>query len=186
MRFIPQAGFLGATVDEVVLHSLSAAEVVALRRGLAEHQVLFFRNQPLTPEKHRQLALLLGTLHSHPAHPTADGFPEVTILHHDQNTPTKIDTWHTDMTFMADPPEVSILQALEVPERGGDTLFSSCGAAWDHLSERFAQFLAPLKAVHDFRYGFRQSLAEPGGAARLADALATFPAVRHPVMQRHP
>jgi len=177
---------LGAEVDDVSLNRLSSEEVRELRRGLAEHQVLFFRDQALAPAAHRDLGLLLGTLHVHPAYPVAGGLPEVSILHHDRDQASKIDTWHTDMTFMTEPTQVSILQALVVPDRGGDTVFSSCGAAWDHLSDSFQKFLAPLQAVHDFRWGFKESLAEPGGAERLADAVASFPPVRHGVMQRHP
>jgi taurine dioxygenase len=186
MQFNPQSGFLGAEVEGLALNDLSSQETKELRHGLAEHQVLFFRNQPLSPHEQRDLGLKLGTLHTHPAYPVADGLPEVTILHHDESKPSKIDTWHTDMTFMAEPTQVSILQGLVIPERGGDTLFASCGAAWDHLSEPLQKFLAPLEAVHDFRFGFKESLAEPGGAERLADSVARFPPVRHPVMHKHP
>ena len=47
-------------------------------------------------------------------------------------------------------------------------------------------FLTLLKAVNDFRHGFRQSLAEPGGAERLAPAIAENPPVEHPLVRTHP
>ena len=49
-----------------------------------------------------------------------------------------------------------------------------------------AAILDGLVAVHDFSHGFKESLAEPGGRERLADAVAANPPVRHPVVQTHP
>ena len=186
MRVIPKSGYIGAEVEGCSLKGMSTEDIQSLRRALAHHQVLVFRDQPLTPMEQRDLGLKLGTLHTHLAYPVANGIPEVTILHHDETTPSKIDTWHTDMTFMAEPTQVSILQGLVIPERGGDTLFASCAAAWDHLSKPIQQLLEPLEAVHDFRLGFKESLAEPGGAERLARAVASYPPVRHPIMRTHP
>ena len=59
-------------------------------------------------------------------------------------------------------------------------------AAYDALSVHMQKFLEDLIAVHDFSWGFKESLAEPGGRERLADAVAANPPVRHPVIRTHP
>ena len=59
-------------------------------------------------------------------------------------------------------------------------------AAYEALSSGMQQYLDGLVAVHDFSHGFKESLAEPGGRERLADAVAANPPVRHPVVQTHP
>jgi taurine dioxygenase len=90
------------------------------------------------------------------------------------------------MTFRQHPPMGTVLRSVIVPERGGDTLWSSMTAAYDGLSFQMQQFLEGLTAVHDFAWGFKESLAEPGGQERLADAVAANPPVRHPVIHTHP
>lgn len=186
MRFQPTGGAIGAQVHDVHLAELSAPAFGALAAGLAEHLVLFFRDQHLTPAQQRDFAARFGPLQTHPAYPTADGVPQVTVLHHDASRPSRIDTWHTDMTFRANPPLATVLQAMVVPDRGGDTLFASTQAAYDALSAPLRGLVDGLHAVHDFRWGFKESLAAPGGAARLADAVAANPPVVHPVVRVHP
>lgn len=80
----------------------------------------------------------------------------------------------------------TVLHGKVIPKFGGDTLFASMYAAYDALSEPMRELLDPLVAVHDFRHGFAESLAEPGGAERLADAVAANPPVEHPLVRTHP
>ena len=61
-----------------------------------------------------------------------------------------------------------------------------CHSAFSSLSKELQELLAPLTAVHDFAHGFAESLAEPGGAERLAPALAENPPVEHPLVRTHP
>ena len=63
-------------------------------------------------------------------------------------------------------------EGITIPEVGGDTLFASMTAAYEGLSPGMQRYLDGLMAVHDFSHGFKESLAEPGGRERLADAVA--------------
>ncbi|MFT4520140.1 MAG: taurine dioxygenase, partial [Halioglobus sp.] len=114
------------------------------------------------------------------------GFPEITILESTADKPSKIEAWHTDMTFREHPPMGTLLRAVIVPAKGGDTLWASTTAAYEGLSFPMQRFLDELTAVHEFSHGFRESLAEPGGAERLASAVADNPPVHHPVIRTHP
>ena len=67
------------------------------------------------------------------------------------------------MTFSATPPSYTLLHGQIIPEYGGDTLWASATAAYEALSAPFKTLLEGLSAEHDFRHGFRESLAEPGG-----------------------
>ncbi len=187
MKFSRIAGALGAEVDGVDLTApLSDAAQANLVAGLAEHQVLFFRDQPLSPANHRALACIFGEPQPHPAYPTVTNYPELSILEVTPDAPPKIDTWHTDMTFMKRPPLGSILRGEIIPPHGGDTLFASLSRAYETLSASIRQALEGLEAVHSFAHGFRDSLAEPGGQERLREAVEANPAVRHPVVRTHP
>lgn len=183
----PMAGALGAEIEGIDLtQSLSVADYQQIRRMLVEHEVIFFRNQNITPAQQKSLANSFGPLQSHPAYETVEGFPEITILESTAEEPSKIEAWHSDMTFRLHPPLASLLRSTIIPARGGDTLWSSMTAAYEELSGHMQQLLDGLYAVHDFRHGFKESIEEEGGVERLADAIKDNPPVKHPVIQTHP
>jgi taurine dioxygenase len=183
----PLTAALGAEVTGIDLaREITPPLYQALREALVQHQVLFFRDQDIEPQHQRALAQLFGPLQTHPAYGTVAGYPEVSILESTAENPSKIEKWHTDMTFRAHPPMGTMLRSRIIPERGGDTLWASMSAAYDALSPQLQDFLQHLTAVHDFRHGFRESLAEPGGQERLAQAVTDNPPVIHPVIRTHP
>jgi len=187
IAFQRMTGALGAEVEGIDLRQPIDDECfAALEVGLLQHQVLFFRDQAIGPEHHRALARRFGEPVAHPAYPHVEGYAEINILESTAENPTKIDTWHTDMTFLERPPMGSILRARIIPEHGGDTMFASLFAAYDALSGRMQRYLEGLSALHSFAHGFRHSLAEPGGWDRLGDTVRANPPVRHPVVRTHP
>ena len=178
---------LGAEVSGVDLcQPVTPMLAAQLEQGLLEHEVLFFRNQPMLPRHHADLAACFGQPQLHEAYDHVDGFPQLTILENDEQRPSKIERWHADMTFRPCPPLGSILHGVVVPETGGDTLFASMSAAFNGLSPKMQDFLSGLTAIHDFSHGFKESLEAPGGRARLADMVAANPPVEHPVVRTHP
>jgi len=58
-------------------------------------------------------------------------------------------TWHTDLTYEAEPPKAAILRAIQVPEAGGDTCWLSLYAAYESLSPAMRDIVAGLTAVHN-------------------------------------
>lgn len=187
MEVEPCAGALGAEVKDIDLCGpIDDTLLGSLKDALLEYEVLFFRDQPISPAAHAALADRFGTPQLHEAYPHVEGYPQITILENDAANPSKIEKWHTDMTFRPNPPIGSILHGVTIPERGGDTMFASMSAAYEDLSESMQRFLSGLVAIHDFSHGFRESLAEPGGRERLADMVASNPPVEHPVVRIHP
>jgi taurine dioxygenase len=183
----PVAGALGAEVSGLDLCGpLTQAQYEALNTALLEHQVLFFRDQAISPAQHAALAALFGTPQLHQAYPHIEGYPQLTILENDKDRPSKIEKWHTDMTFRAKPPLGSILHGVIIPSRGGDTLFASMSACYEGLSDKLQHFLDGLSAIHDFQVGFKESLEAPGGRERLASMVRDNPPVAHPVVRTHP
>jgi taurine dioxygenase len=174
------AGALGAEVTGLDLRQpIDDATFATLEAGLLEHQVLFFREQHIEHAHHRALAQRFGEPVAHPAYPSVEGFPEINVLESTAENPTKIDTWHTDMTFLERPPLGSILRGRIIPERGGDTMFASLFAAWDALSDRMRHYLDGLTARHSFAHGFRQ--ASPSRADGTAWARPSAPIRRCPI-----
>jgi taurine dioxygenase len=187
IKLNPVAGALGAELEGIDLGAaISDTSYREIRSALVEYQAVFLRDQAIEPKHLKALADLFGPLQTHPAYGTVQGFPEIGILESSPERPTKIQAWHTDMTFRTHPPLATMLCARIIPARGGDTLFASMTAAYDALSANMQNLLDGLSAVHDFAHGFRESLAEPGGRERLQQALQDNPPVEHPVIRTHP
>ena len=181
------SGALGAIIHGIDLdRSLESREIEFLRTAINDFEVIFFRNQPINPNAHVRFACYFGVPQIHEAYGNLDGYPEITILENSRAKPSKIEAWHSDMTFKKCPPSGSVLHGLIIPERGGDTMFASMSAAFEGLSDKMQSFLSGLIAVHDFSFGFKESLDEPGGRERLSDMIQNNPPVEHPVIRTHP
>ena len=182
------AGALGAFVEGVSLPMLldDEAGFSALARTVLTHEVVFLRDQAVDPQTFAAFARRLGPVVPHEAYGTVPEAPDVQVLESTAEAPSKIEVWHSDMTFMATPPSFTLLHGQVIPPYGGDTLWASATAAYASLSPPLQALLADVTAVHDFRHGFKESLAEPGGRERLAPVVAEHPPVSHPVVRTHP
>lgn len=178
----PLATTIGAELGGVDLRGPLDDELVAeLKRALLEWKVLFFRDQFLTSEQHRDLAVLWGDLEVHPFLPHGD-VPEVVRFEKDGKVGGYENAWHADVTWKAHPPLGSVLRAIEVPPVGGDTMWCDMAAAYDGLDETVKSRIEDLVAVHDFTKVFGLAMAPD----KLAEMQAEFPPVEHPVVLRHP
>ena len=81
LRILKESSCLGATISNIDLsQTISTNDKETIKKALAKYEVLFFRNQDIAPNKHKEFALIFGSLQSHPVYPTVKGFPEITIL----------------------------------------------------------------------------------------------------------
>ncbi len=161
---------------------LSEQQEAEIHRALAEHLVIFFRDQHITKEQHLAFGRLFGTLHVHPAAPQEPGMPELMIIHADRDSPrANGEGWHTDVSCEPEPPMGSILYIRTCPPDGGDTLFASMVAAYDALSDRMKNYLAGMKARHESEHVYRGMYANFGVADKPA-----YPSAEHPVVRTHP
>ena len=116
----PLAGALGAEIEGIDLTKpLSENDYKQIRELLIKYEVIFFRKQDISPAQQKALANSFGPLQSHPAYQTVEGFPEITILESTAEQPTKIEAWHSDMTFRQHPPLASLLRSKVIPGEGG-------------------------------------------------------------------
>ena len=126
---------LGAIVDGIRLaDELPQQSIDRLGELLVEHQILFFRRQPLTPQQQCRFAKRFGELHIHPIYPVLPELPEIMVIDTHEGFLPDNDNWHTDVTFSPTPPLAGILAAKQLPSVGGDTLWSSNLAAYEALS----------------------------------------------------
>jgi taurine dioxygenase len=180
---------LGALVEGIDLSTdLSQSEIDRLGELLVEYQILFFRDQPITPQAQARFAARFGPLHVHPIYPVLPDLPEILLLDTHADFLPDNDNWHTDVTFTETPPLAGILAAKRIPTSGGDTLWSSCSAAYEALSKPLRTFLDGLTAQHSVAKSFPPERWQNDSSfkERYERAVAKHPPVNHPVVRTHP
>jgi len=169
---------------------LTGALADAIHDALMQHLVLFFRGADITPRAHLDLARAFGDIDApHPLYASVEGFPNIVRLENGAGNPPDTDAWHTDLTFKAEQPFASILVARALPDCGGDTLWSSCYAAYDRLGDGIKRDLAGLSAVHDmgdFRNSVGQDRDDASGSERLNAGMGRFGHQIRPLIGTHP
>lgn len=179
---------IGAVIESVDLNVLDAGTVRQIHDALLKYQVLFFQRQQLTALSHVELAKTFGDLHIHPIYPALEDFAEVIVLDSHRQDLRDNDLWHTDVTFSQQPPLGCVLQAIKVPDVGGDTLWASGTSAFQALPEALKNKLRGLTATHDIRKSF--PLDRFGTTAedreKLELSFRKNPPVVHPVIRTHP
>jgi len=174
---------VGAELSGIQLAGKLDDDMVAeIRRALLEFKVIFFRNQPMSPEEHVAFAERFGELEIHPFIPSTTGVPALVRFDKDGESAGYENGWHHDVTWRAEPSMGAILRAVQVPPSGGDTLFADMAAAYDGLDDETREFIDPLVAVHDFMLAFGRQFP----ADRIDEVRAQYPRVEHPVVRTHP
>jgi len=144
------AGALGAEVLGVQLNQdLGAATIGEIRQAFLDYQVIFFCDQKLAAAQFMAFARRMGKPIEYPFVRGIDGFPEVIEvkkLEHERYNFGGI--WHSDTTYLEEPPMGSMLLARELPPFGGDTLFANQYLAYETLSEGMRKLLDGLVAVN--------------------------------------
>jgi alpha-ketoglutarate-dependent sulfate ester dioxygenase len=182
VEFTPLTAVLGAEVKGIDLREALDAETVArLKEGLLKYKVLFFRDQPITDEQQVRFSRYFGPVT--PAHPVTNG-RDVEHAEIMENVQSAINSrrpsfnkvekavhrasvrhgnrrgWHTDITFVANPADLTFLRAYQVAEVGGDTAWVDLEAFYDSLSPALRGFLDTLHAGH-FRHDALNGFAPP-------------------------
>ena len=170
---------IGAEIGGVDLtQPLDPCELAELKRALAEHQVIFFRDQKITHEQHLALGRAFGDLAIHSGVAGLADYPEIVAIHADADSRYVAgENWHSDLTCNEEPPMGSILYLHTVPEVGGDTMFASMYAAYEALSDRMKAHLEGLSAVHDGDHVYRPLFP---------DLDRRYPCSTHPIVRTHP
>ncbi len=184
----PLAGAIGAEIHGVNLSAnLSDGMVAALRQALLDHLVIFFREQDLPPDRFLALAKRFGTPNEYPFVKGLDGYPEViAVTKLPDETVNFGGVWHSDTTYLQEPPMATLLIAREVPPVGGDTLFANQYLAYESLSERMQALLSGLRGIASSTKAdasrTREDRIRTDGTAEPRKVLIA----EHPVVRTHP
>jgi taurine dioxygenase len=188
-------GTLGAEVRGVDLAAVTPAQIDAIKAAWYRHDVLIFRGQRLSDGDLLAFSRHFGALDPPPnqgaGRKSPPGYPDVYVvsnLRDAQGEPIGAlgdgeALWHTDMSYAAQPPDASMLYALEIPPVGGDTCFCSMKAALQKVPGTFLEQIANLDIKHDGTY-------DSGGNVRKGLAASDDPrnsvGTPHPIVTAHP
>ncbi|KAK0469598.1 alpha-ketoglutarate-dependent sulfonate dioxygenase [Desarmillaria tabescens] len=178
---------IGTEILGIDLRQLSDAQKDELALLAGERGVLVFRDQDIDIYGQLDIARHYGPLHKHATTPIPkNGLEEVHVVYNDASRRpdpsafSKLELWHSDVSYEVQPPSTTSLKVITGPEFGGDTLFSSGYALYSSLSPGFQKYLEGLEAVHS---GVAQ--AEGARAAGLPVRRKEIESV-HPVVRVHP
>ncbi|MCA8903672.1 MAG: TauD/TfdA family dioxygenase, partial [Hyphomonas sp.] len=177
----PMSPAIGAELIGANLAQPTDELVKEVRAALLRYQVVFFRDQELTRAQHIAFARKFGELEIHPATPKEQPDPEVLRIVHGPNSRGTENAWHSDVTWREAPSLGSILRAIELPDVGGDTLFSNMVMAYDELDADLKERLCGMVAVHDIARVFAKRLGKD-----VSELHAKYPPMEHPVIRTHP
>ena len=186
----PIAGALGAEIHGIDLRRpLSEETVTEIRQAFLEHLVIFFRKQDITAGQLAEFARYFGDLDPHHVLRGMDEHPEVLeIIREETDEYIFAPGWHADVTWQKRPVLGSILYGVEVPEHGGDTLFSNQYLAYEALSAGMREMLDKLHAVHSSAeaYGANAEKLTKVDLIKLDREEAVKGRAEHPVIRTHP
>jgi taurine dioxygenase len=193
MRIEPSGEVCGAEVFCVDLSGpLSAQTFAEVRAAWLAHRVLAFPDQYLDDDALERFTRAMGGFGVDPFFAPIEGRTHIAAIlrEADETTPLFAENWHSDWSFLPEPPAGTCLAAVEIPPIGGDTLFADQVAAFAALPDDRKERLRSLTAIHSARlayapegsYGERdtgRSMAiRPDESARATQ--------RHPLVRRHP
>lgn len=195
MRIARRLGPVGAEVEGLDLAAPISARVWAeLRQVWLEYGLLCFRDQELSPVQQAHFAQGFGELDVYPFMRASESHPNVIELAKEPGSRTNFGgLWHTDTSYLPEPPKATVLYAVEVPKLGGDTLFADARAAHDELPTSLRERLAGAKGVYSPRlvHGQGGAYAEEAARSDLGDDYGgggqrAEAEVEHPLLRTHP
>jgi taurine dioxygenase len=194
IEVVPTGAALGAEIRGVDLRSIDAGAFGGIYRAWLDHAVVLFRGQQLSDSDLIAFSRRFGALDQAPIQENGrrfvEGFPEIYVVSNVLENGVAIGSlgageavWHTDMSYLPDPPKASALYALEVPPTGGDTSFCTMYGAWDAVPDPLRATALELRVKHDGTYnsgGYLRAGVTPSDDPR------TAPGTLHPLVCVHP
>ena len=184
----PLSRAVGAEILGInLLDPVSDAQIAEIRKIWLQHSVVFFREQPLEPGAFQAFAQRFGEIIEYPFVKGLPDFPlivPVLKLPHEKHNFGGV--WHTDTTYLQEPPMATMLIARELPPVGGDTLFASNYAAFEGLSPALQDTLRRLRGVNSSAKAAVTHSREDRVADSATDKGRSELNSEHPVVRTHP
>ena len=168
--------------------------VAAIRAAWLRHRVLAFPAQRMDDDALERFTIAMGGFGDDPFFEPIPGRDHIAAIRReaDETAPLFAENWHSDWSFLAQPPAGTCLLAIEIPPVGGDTLFADQVAAFAALPPERQDYLRSLTAIHSAKLAYApdgtygdQDQARGRSMAIRPDESANA-TQHHPLIRRHP
>ncbi|TLM80910.1 TauD/TfdA family dioxygenase [Pseudarthrobacter sp. NamE5] len=188
LEFTKLGSRIGAEIRGLDLSAdLSEATIAQIHEALNEHKALVFREaNVLDDDAQVRFASRFGPLtNAHPTVASVDGKPAVLPVDSENGS---ANNWHTDVTFVVNPPQASTLRSITLPTYGGETLIASSAGAYQDLPDELRNFTDTLWAIHtnDYDYSVPKNLEHANAEERRKEFTRVHFETAHPVVRVHP
>lgn len=193
MQVEPLSDSFGIAIHGIDLaRELPDDEFERLHRLFVDHKLVCFKSQSLPAAAQIAFSQRFGPLevhvlsqYNHPEHPEIFRLSNRVVDGKPMGIADGGSYWHSDFAFREQPAKATILNALEIPPEGGDTLFVDMEAAYQALSDECKERLHGLLAVH--RYRRKPTTDGQSTNVSLTEAQkAETPDVLHPLIRTNP
>lgn len=193
LSITPSGQACGASVRGVDLSKpLSKEMVAAIRAAWLEHQVLAFPDQKLTDEQLENFTLNFGPFGEDPFIAPIPGHPHIIAVKRkaDETSPIFAESWHSDWSFQAKPPQGTCLYGKTIPPVGGDTMFTNQYLALEQMPAELRKRIEGKRAIHSAKNAYAPTgFYGAGDKGRSMDIRPSDDAQAtqaHPIIRTHP
>ncbi len=195
LRTRPLDAALGMEIIGADLTRMTDVQMADIADCFDNASALLIRGQNLSPEQLVAFSRQLGELDEAPVNEAGKtvvaGLPELYVVSNIKDASgvpigslgAGEAAWHTDMSYIENPPDASLLYALEVPPRGGDTWVAGMVAALAGMDPVLRARIEGRRIKHDGTYNSGGYLRQ--GIDATDDPLKA-PGAYHPAICRHP
>jgi taurine dioxygenase len=138
----------GIEINEIKITQMSDEAIVALKYALANHGLAIFRNQVLSDADFVAFLNRLGQMTFTVGETPVAHQPELNVVSNIGRTHPPRSVFHTDTSYVAQPPAFTALRAVTIPRSGGETLFSDQYHAYETLPPAVKAQLADARVLH--------------------------------------
>ena len=189
----PSGQSCGATVTGVDLSGELTAKLIAdIRAAWLQHKVLAFAGQQMDDDALERFTIAMGGFGEDPFFAPIKGRQNIAAIlrEADETSPLFAENWHSDWSFLAEPPSGTCLLAVDIPPTGGDTLFANQIAAFNALTPERQEFLRGLTAIHSAQLAYAPDGSygekDTGRSMDIRPDQSARATQTHSLVQRHP
>tara|TARA_B100001564_G_scaffold304845_1_gene273592 strand:- start:247 stop:1080 length:834 start_codon:yes stop_codon:yes gene_type:complete len=183
---------IGVEVSDFSLKDLTKENISFLRSKWTEYGLIVFPNLPLSHEEFKEFALSFGNFGDDPFISSLPDHPNIAEIKRsaDEKATPFGGTWHSDWSFMKNPPSATLLHSKVIPPVGGNTVFANTEKSFAALPETMKSKLRSLNVIHSAKIPYADdgfyALEKEERSMKILPSKEAKASFSHPMIKIHP